>query len=368
MVLKRGTYLKFKQLRFIVGSWVALGFLIAVYDHLLLKTQYSLGTSSSYSFAVSAARNMGAGFIGALLGGSLLVFYVNVKYRDKPYGMTVLYVSVSFVLTVAIITVIMAIAIVPMNTGKSFSDPVTLAALKNFFTDTHPLKSLVVWSLIVAVTQLMLQITSKFGQGVFGAIVLGKYQIPKEERRVFMFLDLNGSTSIAERLGDERYHQLLRDFFSDITNPILDNHGNIYQYVGDEVIVSWGYTEGMKNATCIQCFFDLKQHIQANRQKYINRYGFVPTFKAGIHCGMVVAGEIGIIKRDITYSGDVLNTTSRIQHLCKEYNHEIIASGDVVAGMGINVLFSSQFLGSIKLRGKEKELRLNGILKEVNLS
>jgi adenylate cyclase len=366
--MKRGTYLKFRQLLFIVVSWVVLGFLIAVYDHLLLKTQYSLGTSLTYSFFISAARNMGAGFIGALLGGSLLVFYVNVKYRDKPYGLTVLYVSVFFVLTVAIITLIMAAVLVPISTGKPITDPVTLAALQRFFTDTHPLKSLVVWSLIVAMTQLMLQITSKFGQGVFGAIVRGKYQIPKGEKRVFMFLDLNNSTSIAETLGDEHYHQLLRDFFSDITNPILDNHGNIYQYVGDEVIVSWDYAQGMKNATCIQCFYDLKQHIHDHSEKYIRRYGFVPTFKAGIHCGMVVAGEIGIIKRDITYSGDVLNTTSRIQHLCREYNCEVIASGDVVAAMGENNVFSSQLLGVIKLRGKEKELQLNGIVKVMSLN
>ncbi|MEJ7646366.1 MAG: adenylate/guanylate cyclase domain-containing protein [Chryseolinea sp.] len=368
MELKRGTYLKFKQLRFIIASWVALGFIIAVYDHLVLHTQNSLGTSVNYSFAISAARNMGAGLMGALLGGSLLVFYVNVKYRDRPYGQTILYVSLFFVLTVAAVTAVMAILMVPVRTGKPLHDPVTLAALKDFVTDSHPLKSLVIWSLIVAVTQLMLQVNNKFGQGVLADIVTGKYQMPKAEKRVFMFLDLNGSTSMAEQLGDERYHQLLRDFFADITNPILDNHGNIYQYVGDEVVVSWEYEQGIKGATCIQCFFDIKQHIHDRMGKYVSRYGFVPTFKAGIHCGTVVAGEIGIIKRDITYSGDVLNTTSRIQSLCKEFDHEIIASGDVISEMGSSDIFSSHFLGAIKLRGKEKELPLNGIRRNISVA
>jgi len=54
-----------------------------------------------------------------------------------------------------------------------------------------------------------------------------------------MFVDLLSSTTIAEALGNEKYHNLLHDFYADITNPIIYNKGKIYQYVGDEVIVSW---------------------------------------------------------------------------------------------------------------------------------
>lgn len=359
--MKRGNLLKLRQLLNIVIAWTILGFIITVYDHLVLHTHNSLGPSETYSFLISAFRNMGAGLIGALIGGSLLVFYVNVKYRDRPYGFTVAYVSISFILIVIFITLVMAFTIVPIEVKGSLSEKRTWKAIGYFMMDSHPLKSGVIWSLVVAVTQLMLQVTSKFGQGVFSAIARGKYHTPKEEKRVFMFLDLNSSTSMAEKLGNEKYHQLLRDFFSDITNPILENRGDIYQYVGDEVIVSWEYSTGVDNATCIRCFFDLKKQIQTEAGKYLSRYGLVPTFKAGIHCGTVVAGEVGIIKRDITYSGDVLNTTSRIQGLCKELNQEVIVSADIVSEMGLAHLFSTQFLGSIKLRGKEKELALNGI-------
>jgi adenylate cyclase len=174
-----------------------------------------------------------------------------------------------------------------------------------------------------------------------------------------MFLDLNSSTSIAERLGDEKYHELLKDFFSDITNPILDNNGEIYQYVGDEVIVAWKYEDGIKDSQCVKCFFDIKVHLEKIKEKYINRYGFVPSFKAGLHYGKVVAGEIGLIKRDITYSGDVLNTTSRILTLCKEFNAEILTSADLLAVLGLPNNYAARQLGSIKLRGKEKEVLLS---------
>jgi adenylate cyclase len=91
------------------------------------------------------------------------------------------------------------------------------------------------------------------------------------------------------------------------------------------------------------------------------RYGLVPGFKAGIHCGRVVAGEVGIIKRDITFSGDVLNTTSRIQGKCKEYNEEFIASDDLISLLKLPGSYTVQFLGSIKLRGKEKDVELSTI-------
>ncbi|HTE31739.1 MAG TPA: adenylate/guanylate cyclase domain-containing protein, partial [Chryseolinea sp.] len=362
-----GTYLKLQQLKIIVIVWVGIGCIITIYDHLVLHTQNSLGTSETYSILMSAGRNIGAGLIGALIGGSILVFYINVKYPDKPYGFMIFFVSFSFICTIAFITIVMAVIIVPLNTHRPLSDPISIHALKGFVLDSHPLKSAIVWSIVVALTQLMLQVSIKFGPGVFIDLIRGKYHFPIEEKRVFMFLDLNDSTAMAEKLGDEKYHQLLRDFFADITNPILENKGSIYQYVGDEVVISWKYDEGMENATCIHCFFDLKQHIQKHKEKYLVRYGLIPTFKAGIHCGKVVAGEIGIIKRDITYSGDVLNTTSRIQNLCKELDHEVIASADVIPASGLSKVFSTHFLGSIKLRGKEKELQLNGITESYGL-
>lgn len=337
-MLNRRTHLKLQQLRMIVVSWLVIGFLIAVYDHLVLYTGNSAGPSAAYSFPRSIVVNMLAGLIGALLGGSFLVFYIHERFRDKSYGYTILAVTLSFVLVILIISVVLRF-VANADTARLF-------------------KNGLVWAVVVAVTQLLMQINSKFGPGVFWAIVRGRYNTPREERRIFMFLDLNSSTTIAEKLGDKKYHAFLKDLFTDITNPIVDSRGEIYQYVGDEVIVAWKYGEGVENSKCIQCFFDIKQHLESLRSKYMARYGIMPVFKAGIHSGKVVAGEVGIIKRDITYSGDVLNTTSRIQGLCKEYNAEVIASGDLMAELRITGHYEAQTLGSIRLRGKEKEMLL----------
>ena len=257
-----------------------------------------------------------------------------------------------------LVTIITGLILVPLQTHRKLSDPITQQALIEFLTDGYTLKSLLARLIIVAFTQLLLQINSKFGYGAFWNIVRGKYQVPVAERRIFMFLDLNQSTSIAERLGNETYHAFLRDFFYDISNPILDCKGSIYQYVGDEVVISWKMKEGFEGANCVRCFFQLRQFIERQKEKYLSRYGIVPTFRAGVHGGDVVAGEVGLVKRDITYSGDVLNTTSRIQGMCKQFQVDLVVSYNVVQQVSSDHLIELRELGSIKLRGKENELLL----------
>ena len=220
---------------------------MAAYDYLVVHSIYTTGPSLEYSFGFSLAMNVGSAFIGSMLGGSFLIFFVNVQYRDRSYGYTLIAVILSFMLIIFFIMGILGIVTIPIRTGKPLTDPDSIEALKIFFSDTSRIKNMVSWLAVVVMTQLILQINSKFGQGALGDIISGKYNTPKEEKRIFMFLDLNSSTTIAERLGDERYHELLKDFFSDITNPILDNNGEIYQYVGDEVIVAWKYEDGIKN-------------------------------------------------------------------------------------------------------------------------
>lgn len=359
--MNRSTELKFRQLLVVVGCWVGMGFFIAVYDHLLIHTDSALGPSPQYSFGLAAARNMIAGCIGGLLGGSFLVFYVNVRYQDKPYGYTIVAVSVAYLLILAFVTLVLGAILVPLRTGAPLGSPVSQAAFRDFIRDPYPRKSGLVWFFIVVITQLLLQVTGKFGQTEFWNIIRGKYNKPREERRIFMFLDLNSSTAIAEQLGDETYHALLKDFFSDLTSPILDSKGHIYQYVGDEVVVAWNYDEGREEAHCIRCFFDMKRRMEKNRNKYLERYGLVPSFKAGLHCGRVIAGEVGIVKRDITYSGDVLNTTSRILNKCGELHEEILASSDLLEQVPAVAAYRTRPLGAMKLKGKEREVGLHAV-------
>ena len=141
-----------------------------------------------------------------------------------------------------------------------------------------------------------------------------------------MFLDMRSSTTIAEKLGNTAYFNLLASVFSDITPAIVRCKGEIYQYVGDEVVISWEIPSGVQDANCIRCYYAIQQELHALSETYQRKFGIVPEFKAGIHHGSVTAGEVGRIKRDIVYSGDVLNTTSRIQEHCKKLGASLLIS------------------------------------------
>src|SRR4030095_2713370 len=133
------------------------------------------------------------------------------------------------------------------------------------------------------------------------------------EERIFMFLDMRSSTTIAENIGHVKFFQMLSECYSDLSEPITMHSGEIYQYVGDEVIVSWKLKKGLKNNNCIQCFFAMKAVIKKQIEKYNEKFGVLPEFKAGFHFGKMITGEIGVIKKEIDFTGDVLNTTARIQ-------------------------------------------------------
>jgi class 3 adenylate cyclase len=173
-----------------------------------------------------------------------------------------------------------------------------------------------------------------------------------EVERIFMFLDITSSTSIAETLGHVKYFELLNDFFNDLAKPIEAHKGEIYQYVGDEVVVSWALEEGISNANCLHCFFDILDTIDDLSYKYLEKYEMVPTFKAGMHFGKVSTGTIGTIKKEIIYTGDVLNTTSRIEGQCNQHNVNLLLSKDLMNKIPNENQFEFVEIGEISLRGK----------------
>ena len=158
------------------------------------------------------------------------------------------------------------------------------------------------------------QMNRKFGPGVLLPLLLGRYRNPKEEERIFMFMDLKSSTKHAENLGHIKYSALIRDSFMDINKVLVKHRAEIYQYVGDEIVISWPVTEGMKKAACVEFYFDCQNQFNLRKNYYTKLYGLTPKFKGGLHAEPVTAVEVGDVKRDIAYHGDTINTAAaRIQ-------------------------------------------------------
>jgi adenylate cyclase len=93
-------------------------------------------------------------------------------------------------------------------------------------------------------------------------------------------------------------------------------------------------------------------------ENYLKNFGVKPEFKAGLHFGKVISAQIGDLKREIVYNGDVLNTTARIQNECNKYQRNCLVSGSLMKRLKQINGFQWERMDSVTLRGKEAEVEL----------
>lgn len=205
----------------------------------------------------------------------------------------------------------------------------------------------------------ILQIILLIGTANFIRLILGLYHQPREVSKIFMFVDLRGSTSIAERLTNKQFSAYIKDYFYDVSDAIILFGGEIYQYVGDEIVVVWPIRS--ENLNCIRSFSKMVDIIEGKKKFYLSKYGIIPEFKAGIHVGQVILTSVGKQKKELVYHGDVLNTASRIEGKCNELNQKLLISEDMLNRIDFKNEFEVKEKGEIELRGKAKKLRLYGV-------
>jgi adenylate cyclase len=206
-----------------------------------------------------------------------------------------------------------------------------------------------------------LMITKLHRKGDLLKYVTGRYHQPQEVERIFLFIDLKSSTAIAERLGNIQYSKFLKDFFYDLSEAILLSKGEVYQYVGDEIVVTWPFSRGIKYSRCIYCFYDMKNSIELLKNEYLEKYGTYPEFKAGIHGGKVVVTWIGDLKKEIVYHGDVLNTASRILESCNYLKEEFLISEEFLSSIELPEYLKATFRCELQLRGKKNKVKVYGL-------
>jgi adenylate cyclase len=350
MASRRILYYQLTLLANISIIWVVFAFLF-LYNIILIEKRLVTGRSLllfSLAFAI----------IGFTVSAAL-VFYLKNAFKQLPLWMSVLLrMALTFILFVVMAFVLLSFYFV-FSSHKSFYEYVT-EFYKNVFLTRAFLIFMIDLGIMTLLTILILEVTDKYGPGGFWSMLRGEYNKPRIEDRIFVFLDINHATHIAEKLGHTKYFRLLRTFFADITIPILANGGEIYQYVGDEVVLSWRSTPANK-IKCLkflrQAFFILKR----KEKYYLKRFGVAPTFKAGIHSGEVTAGFIGVIKKDLVYSGDTLNTTARIRSKCHELEQPFILSGDFLDNFNTPYSFKIDEIGEMELKGREEKEKLYAV-------
>ena len=338
--------------------WLVMG-LINLFTQEAAKQNQNLNPSGAINVTpeVFVFASIAVTVVG-LLVGTIEVVWLGNLFSEKSFSRKISYKVIFytiFLLVVIFITYPLAAAV---ELHVTPFDPIVWERFSNFLTSIEFASTLVSISFSLFVSIFYSEISDNIGHGVLMNFFSGKYHKPIEEKRVFMFLDMKSSTTIAEQLGHIKYFELLREYYSDFSDAIVRHSGEVYQYIGDEIVVSWKYEDGIKNNNCINCYFNMRKDLQKRADWYAFTFGVVPAFKAGLHLGTVTTGEIGTLKKEIIFSGDVLNTTARIQGICNEHDVDILISEKLKNVLQLGLEYQIISVGLNKLRGKEENMEL----------
>ncbi|WP_299650226.1 adenylate/guanylate cyclase domain-containing protein [uncultured Tateyamaria sp.] len=257
------------------------------------------------------------GVTGAMIGAGCLVFEVfwlsnrSIRWlRKVPIAIIVVMRATAYSLIIVISLVLPALVFL----GRSlWQEPDFLFSF-----------SLSI-SIAVAIST-ALELFQLLGREASLAVFTGRYRRPRLENRIVMFADLTGSTAMAERLGELRFHELLGDVAYDLDVPIANAGGEIHRYVGDAIIATWPMVESKNFERGLVCAAEMVGTLKASSATYSARYGQELRIRVALHCGPVAAGEVGAWKKEIALLGDTMNSAARIESAARAYGADIVVS------------------------------------------
>ncbi len=264
------------------------------------------------------------------------------------------------IVRIVVITIIIR-AVLLINTG--ISNWLANEPLYSDLTAGDEFRDTLFSLLFVLVFVTLSQLSAIIGFKRFVNLVVGRYFKPVAEERIFLFVDLIDSTPLARRLGDVQFHQFLSDFFHQLDMAVVRFGGEIVSYVGDCVIVTWPITGDSKRDTrVLRALYTMRLAVKLVADDFRTTYGTVPTFRAALHGGHVVVGECGDSRRQVTYLGDTVNVTGRLEALGKELGEPYLISSSLAGQLSPPDGIGFQTIGASRLKGLDSDTAIERIV------
>lgn len=301
-----------------------------------------------------------AGFIIGTSVAALELFVFGGSLRKIPFiSIFILRVSI-YQLLAFLVTFNLFVLARTFRYGLSYTGVLRSEEFQTYLSDRYHLV-LVFCFLIISLVVFTLQMVRKLGFTDLLAFLTGKYHTPKREMRIFMFLSLGGSDRINNKTGNLEYHNFINDFLFDIGNSIRIHRGRVVHYKEDEVVIVWSVKAGIDNANCVRTYFHLTHAIETHSGYYNSRYGVVPKPKCAVHSGNVIRAEIGEVRSEISFFGDVVNSTSRILQEGVKRGINILVSEPLMNMIQLPDGYRVTSQGAFVPRGKRNQIQLYAI-------
>ena len=341
---------------YLLTTWVFLLVEIAVYKS-SESSDYTVVTLNFQMLLFISAVSFAVGFLVGLVETTLF----NRLFKNRPLFLKIGFKLICYIVGGFLLVMLFFPLTVSLDYGLPFWHKSVTNEVTAFLQNASFYSSLLQMAFTILLCLVYGAVADNLGHDVLVNFFTGKYHTAKDEERIFMFLDMKDSTTIAESMGHQEYFKLLQFYYDLMSDAIIEKQGQVYQYVGDEVVITWTQEDGVRGNSCINCFFAIKDNFRKNHERMKEKFGVVPDFKAGIHLGEVTTGEVGALKKEIVFTGDVLNTAARIQGECRTFNSDLLVSKELIDSLENIDGFKVREIGKIPLKGKNESVELFSI-------
>ncbi len=218
--------------------------------------------------------------------------------------------------------------------------------------------------IVPAISLGMLRIINMISPRHFLDFLLGTYYQPQERNNIVLFLDMVGSSTIAEKLEPRKSMDMIAEFIYDCSYIFRIHGGDILNYTGDGLVVLWPRNHSNHALAAVH---NLRGHFASKPVKnhFWKKFGIIPDFRIGLHAGPVVISQIGEEKLFLGLYGDTVNTAARLEQMNKEFGTNILLSAEVIKGLNQSWKTLLKPLGEKHVRGRDEKIQVYALLKEV---
>lgn len=201
----------------------------------------------------------------------------------------------------------------------------------------------------------LLKIIHMVGSAHFFHFILGTYHRPVEKESVVLFIDMEGSCAIAEKLSPRESMRLIAKFIYDASAIIHKYGGDILNFTGDGLVCRWPIKKADKAVSAV---YGMRTRFEKIRPQYQREFGIKPYFRMGLHAGPAVISQIGEAKLFLGLYGETVNTASRLEQLNKTLGTKVLLSRNVVDKLNSRWLPKLQSYGLQDIRGRSEKLEV----------
>jgi adenylate cyclase len=195
-------------------------------------------------------------------------------------------------------------------------------------------------------------------------LLRGNLQLGGEVRQAaVLFVDIRGFTSLSEAMRPDDVVRLLNFYFDRLGRVIVAEQGMLNKYIGDAMMAVFGAPVPLPNpaAAALRAAVRMRDAVSGLNEE-LAREG-LPALQTGIgiHCGPVLAGNIGSAERmEYTVIGDTVNLASRVEALCKELSCDLLLTHGVRECVDETEVLNGciEFVATRSVRGRQEPVRL----------